>query len=43
MKRERNDILLANSVPEGLIDIILGGHDHYVPLPLSGKLIQVPP
>lgn len=30
-KREPNDVLLAQSVPKGMIDIILGGHDHYVP------------
>lgn len=30
IQREPNDVLLAKSVPEGLIDIILGGHDHYV-------------
>jgi 5'-nucleotidase len=28
-QREPNDNKLAKSVPEGLIDIILGGHDHY--------------
>lgn len=28
-QREPNDNKLAESVPEGLIDIILGGHDHY--------------
>jgi len=30
IQREPNDVLLAKSVPEGLIDIVLGGHDHYV-------------
>jgi 5'-nucleotidase len=30
IQREHNDVLLANSVPDGLIDIILGGHDHFV-------------
>lgn len=30
IQREPNDVLLAKSVPEGFIDIILGGHDHYV-------------
>lgn len=34
VKREPNDVRLANSIPEGLVDIILGGHDHYVP-PIS--------
>ena len=43
MKREPNDMLLANSVPEGLIDIILGGHDHYVPPRFGPELIEVPP
>lgn len=28
-QREPNDIKLANSIPEGLIDLILGGHDHF--------------
>lgn len=28
-QREPNDIKLAKSVPPGLIDIILGGHDHF--------------
>ncbi|OKL61178.1 hypothetical protein UA08_03253 [Talaromyces atroroseus] len=28
-QREPNDIKLANSVPPGLIDIVLGGHDHF--------------
>lgn len=27
--REPNDIKLAQKTPEGLIDLILGGHDHY--------------
>ncbi|KAF8253844.1 Metallo-dependent phosphatase [Wilcoxina mikolae CBS 423.85] len=27
--REPNDIKLANNIPEGLIDIVLGGHDHH--------------
>lgn len=27
--REPNDVKLAETVPPGLIDIILGGHDHY--------------
>lgn len=38
-QREPNDNKLAEKVPEGLIDLILGGHDHYyvsspVPWPL---------
>jgi 5'-nucleotidase len=34
IQREPNDVRLAKSIPEGLIDIILGGHDHYVsPIP----------
>nr|KMM63692.1 nucleotidase of the calcineurin superfamily [Coccidioides posadasii RMSCC 3488] len=28
-QREPNDNKLANNIPPGLIDIILGGHDHY--------------
>ncbi|KAH8435130.1 putative 5'-nucleotidase [Aspergillus melleus] len=28
-QREPNDYKLAKSVPEGLIDIVLGGHDHF--------------
>ncbi|KAE9970545.1 hypothetical protein EG327_010241 [Venturia inaequalis] len=28
-QREPNDNKLAENIPEGLIDIILGGHDHY--------------
>ncbi|KAF8454468.1 Metallo-dependent phosphatase-like protein [Kalaharituber pfeilii] len=28
-QREPNDVKLAESIPEGLIDIILGGHDHH--------------
>ena len=28
-QREPNDIKLANNLPSGLVDIILGGHDHY--------------
>lgn len=28
-QREPNDNRLAEKIPEGLIDIILGGHDHY--------------
>lgn len=28
-QREPNDIKLAQSVPAGMIDIILGGHDHF--------------
>lgn len=28
-QREPNDIKLANDIPAGLIDIILGGHDHH--------------
>ncbi|EEP78129.1 conserved hypothetical protein [Uncinocarpus reesii 1704] len=28
-QREPNDNKLANNLPEGLVDIILGGHDHY--------------
>lgn len=27
--REPNDVKLAETVPPGLIDIVLGGHDHY--------------
>lgn len=27
--REPNDVKLAKTIPSGLIDIILGGHDHY--------------
>jgi 5'-nucleotidase len=30
-QREPNDVRLAQTVPNGLIDIVLGGHDHYVP------------
>lgn len=28
-QREPNDNKLAEKLPEGLVDIILGGHDHY--------------
>ncbi|RPA92859.1 Metallo-dependent phosphatase [Choiromyces venosus 120613-1] len=28
-QREPNDVKVANNIPEGLIDIILGGHDHH--------------
>lgn len=28
-QREPNDIKLAEKTPDGLIDLILGGHDHY--------------
>lgn len=28
-QREPNDNKLAESIPEGLIDLIVGGHDHY--------------
>lgn len=28
-QREPNDNKLAEKMPEGLVDIILGGHDHY--------------
>lgn len=27
--REPNDVKLAETIPSGLIDIVLGGHDHY--------------
>jgi 5'-nucleotidase len=30
-QREPNDVRLAQTVPKGLIDVVLGGHDHYVP------------
>ncbi|KAJ5483076.1 hypothetical protein N7539_006522 [Penicillium diatomitis] len=28
-QREPNDVKLANSLPSGLVDIVMGGHDHF--------------
>lgn len=36
-QREPNDNRLAQEIPEGLIDIILGGHDHYYQHTLINK------
>lgn len=37
-QREPNDVRLVKSVSEGLIDIVLGGHDHYVSLISTANL-----
>jgi hypothetical protein len=42
-QREPNDVRLAKTVPEGLIDIVLGGHDHYVLFIPPVNLIEVQP
>ena len=39
-QREHNDLKLAKNTPEGLIDVILGGHDHFYNLEcVNGRTI----